>query len=407
MNIRIAQWVDSKIGIVICVGLHLLKTVTWIFRRKTIKKDAPVCEVLIVKFWGMGSIILTIPALALFKKKNPDAKITFVTLEQNRQICEMAKEIDRIETVDLSKGLLGFFRQAFRLVFRLRKVCFDVVFDLEFFTKFSAIFTYFLRAKKKVGFFDRISWRGRLHDIEIPFNNYWHVTDNFINALLNLREKLDYVPMPQLAFDGQQMDKVLGALSEKGIRPGEGKFLIVNSNAGEMSLLRKWPKRYFVELIDRLLDDARIKIALIGNNKERAYVEGLIGELSAKGPKVEGRLFNLAGLFSVKELASLLAKADLFIGNDSGPLHLAVGMGTPTISFFGPETPVLYGSLRETDKAFFKDFSCSPCINVYNNKSPVCRHKTNVCLEMISPEEVCREVTERLKEDELQHMCRG
>ena len=191
MNIRIAQWIDSKIGLIFCIVLHFLKKVERVFKGEALKEKKSISEVLIVKFWGMGSIILTLPALALFKEKNPGAKITFVTLEQNRKICEMVREIDYIETVDLKKGLRDFFRQTIRLIFRLRRTRFDLVVDLEFFTKFSAIFTYFVRAKMKVGFFDRISWRGRLHDIEIPFNNYWHVTENFINALVNLKEKLD------------------------------------------------------------------------------------------------------------------------------------------------------------------------------------------------------------------------
>jgi ADP-heptose:LPS heptosyltransferase len=86
-----------------------------------------------------------------------------------------------------------------------------------------------------------------------------------------------------------------------------------------------------------------------------------------------------------------LEQVDLVITNDSGPLHLAVMMGTPTISFFGPESPVQYGPRGEKHTVMYKGYYCSPCLHVYNEKNSSC--EDNICLKDISVDEVFKMVT--------------
>jgi len=91
----------------------------------------------------------------------------------------------------------------------------------------------------------------------------------------------------------------------------------------------------------------------------------------------------------VEELLPFLRGCDLFITNDSGPLHMAALVGTPTVSFFGPETPEFYGPLgdSETTAVFYKHLYCSPCLSAYNVKTPVCGGD-NRCLQAITVDEV-------------------
>lgn len=74
------------------------------------------------------------------------------------------------------------------------------------------------------------------------------------------------------------------------------------------------------------------------------------------------------------------------MANDSGPLHLGCAMDVPTVSFFGPETPRLYGPLQGPHRVFFKELPCSPCLNIRNAKLSAC--EDNKRLKAISPEEV-------------------
>lgn len=84
---------------------------------------------------------------------------------------------------------------------------------------------------------------------------------------------------------------------------------------------------------------------------------------------------------------ALFSRCNLLITNDSGPLHLATVVNTPTISFFGPETPFLYGPVGENHKVFFKEISCSPCIRIRDMKTVNC-DKDADCLKGIIPTEV-------------------
>jgi len=78
----------------------------------------------------------------------------------------------------------------------------------------------------------------------------------------------------------------------------------------------------------------------------------------------------------------------LFISNDcGGPLHIAAALGTPTVSFYGPETPSLYGPAGDLNTVFYAGTYCSPCLSVYNAKTAMCDGE-NRCMRNITPSEV-------------------
>ena len=108
-------------------------------------------------------------------------------------------------------------------------------------------------------------------------------------------------------------------------------------------------------------------------------------------------LVDLCGVIGLEHLVDLLRRSHLFIGNDSGPLHLAVATGIPTVSFFGPETPARYGPTGSAHTVLYKGIPCSPCLNVFNSKdNSSCRD--NLCMKSISVDEAWIAVRERLAE---------
>ncbi|MFP5501037.1 MAG: glycosyltransferase family 9 protein, partial [Candidatus Sericytochromatia bacterium] len=86
----------------------------------------------------------------------------------------------------------------------------------------------------------------------------------------------------------------------------------------------------------------------------------------------------------------------LVVSNDTGPLHLACAIGTPTVAIFGPETPVLFGPRGPKHRVVYKNLACSPCLNVYNGRSVKCRFATPLCVE-ISVSEVLTAVRSQLE----------
>ena len=104
-------------------------------------------------------------------------------------------------------------------------------------------------------------------------------------------------------------------------------------------------------------------------------------------------VINLAGKTNLGHVLILFEIGDLFITSDSGPLHIAELTRIKTISFFGPETPTLYGPSRGNHFVFYRGLYCSPCLNVYNVKTAMygnkrCFEGSNKCMYEIGVEEV-------------------
>ncbi len=163
------------------------------------------------------------------------------------------------------------------------------------------------------------------------------------------------------------------------------KIVCVNINAGEICHLRRWPQESYAELIHGLFDRFGVKTVLIGGSDDISYVDEFAKKLSNKID-----FSNLCGKLSIKELIGLFSKSRLLITNDSGPLHIANIVSLPTVSFFGPETPYLYGPLGPKNQVFYEDIFCSPCINIYNSKKSDC--SDNICLKNIKPQTVIQTI---------------
>jgi ADP-heptose:LPS heptosyltransferase len=119
----------------------------------------------------------------------------------------------------------------------------------------------------------------------------------------------------------------------------------------------------------------------IGSASERDYTEG-VRELAG------ARTLNLAGRTTAGEFVALLAGAALVVSNDSGPMHVAAALGTPTLGLFGPETPQMYAPVGLATRVLYRPPPCSPCINVHDNKVASCVFGFPQCLVQIPVDEV-------------------
>lgn len=192
--------------------------------------------------------------------------------------------------------------------------------------------------------------------------------------------------VPEISFEDEiQVKKLLSPLNLLE----SDNLICINVNTGELALERRWPKEKFIELTKKLLEKYPLKIVFIGSKSEFLYVQRIIDEINHLA------VINLAGKLSFRELSTLLKMCQLLITNDSGPLHLAAALGTPAVSFFGPETPVLYKPLGDKHVVFFKNIDCSPCINVHSGKIVKCLKDHSECMEEISVEEVIRGIEEK------------
>lgn len=389
---KIALLIDRVIGPMLCWPLVLIGRP---IRKKLARpaEGAPT-RILLVKMWGIGSIILATPLLRSIRQTYPNARVDFLSLSQNRPILEILPWVDRVYTVSLDKGLFQFAVETVRLIGTLRRVRFDVVFDLEFFTFFSAILTFLIAPSESRGFGSNRHVRGRLHTSQAPFSSDSHVATNF-EALLSepgvaiIRRAAPH--LPQIQQDAGIAQRVTARLAAHHSWLPDRPLVVANPNASDLALERRWPAGQFAELLRLIADEREVNIALIGSRSERRHVESVIA-FSKRDD-----LINVAGELDLRELIELLRQATVLVTNDSGPLHLASAVGTATVSLFGPETPTLYGPLTSTPNqehiVHYERLQCSPCINVHANKEVLCWYAEARCMTSILPRDVAASIS--------------
>ncbi|MDQ7772367.1 MAG: glycosyltransferase family 9 protein [Elusimicrobiales bacterium] len=386
MNINLLKFLDKYAGLPLCL---LLTVLTRLFRREApALRGEEIRRTLAMKFFGMGSILLLAPTLAEFRKTYPGSRLVFLTLGRNREISRALGLFDDIVTLDIDGGWAAFAGSFASVMRYLWKERFDLVLDFEFFTRFSAIVSFFTFARVKVGYHAWETWRGNIHTIRVPFNRYWHISDSFyaLGTHIGLVKKEKLEPVRPLISQADR-DAVKGMLEAGG---ASGGYVCAYVSAGDLSVERRWPADSFARLLGGLIERGGPHVVLTGSGKETPYVREMHRRLNSP------RALDFSGRLSVTQLAALLEGAKLVISNDGGPLHLAAAMGTRTVSFFGPETPVIYGPLGEGHSVFFKNIECSPCINVHDRKSVRCYWTEARCMQAIDPEEVLKEVEKKL-----------
>ncbi len=380
MKFSLMRRLDNEVGVPVC---HALGALEWAARRG--RKPPPFPEagraerILVMKFLGLGSVVQAVPMLRLLRRRNPNARIVFLTFDSCAPFAEILGYFDEVRRIRTS-SLLAFAWDSLRAVLWGRRRRFDVSYDLEFFSKYSYIMSYLIDAPVRVGYFIRLLRHVRLLTHPVPFNPSRHVSEIFLAQLDPESREIPRAEWetPRLPDEAEsEVDRLLrrfGALED-------ALLIAVNVNSSELSTLRRWPPDHYAELVARLSRRYGAAFLFIGQAEDRRYVQEVVAKLA---PEV--RLLNLAGLTSLQGLLALFRRVKLVISNDSGPLHLAALMGAPTVSFFGPESGANYGPQGERHANLDKRLYCSPCLNVFNFKEFDCPYGVR-CLTEIKPEE--------------------
>ena len=395
MHFNFCRTVDGYLGPIICRALLLLKGALSIISSppKNELQDIPK-KIIIIKFMGMGTILIASPSIRRIKEKYPSATITLLTLVDNRELCSIMRSFDQRLYLDIGSPLRFFFSYL-KILSAIRRERYDTVIDLEFITNFSALttllITIFSKTRRIVGFNSPKKWRNSVYFHIVSFDHSRHISMIFAKmfAIINLdstpisteKEKEELLQAADISFF--ETDPKLKNISENSQR-----LICVNINSGAMSHLRRWPKASFAHVIKHLIKKYDVLIVLIGSKGDVSYTNGFSQQFFETG-----NIINLCGKLSISQLIGLFSKSYFLITNDSGPLHIAATVGLPTISFFGPETPYLYGPKGQQHHVFYSDIFCSPCLNIYNSKFADCRE--NVCLKKISPELVMKTIQEK------------
>ena len=377
MNLSFAKWVDRVFGRAACAALAAAR----LLREMAAPRQGLVGEprrILLVKFWGLGNIVMLLPVFRALRRRYPGARIVLLTLARNREILEGVGELDGVLLVD-DRGFLRVAASYVGALLRARREAFDLVVDFEQFARASAVFAFLSGAPHAVGLDTPGQGRGRMFHARVPYDDRRHTTETFLDlarAAGAAAARYEPVPPVLLPADRAAAEEVL---REAGA--GSSPVFVLHPGSGDNFLGRRWAPENFARLADHLVERHGGVVVVTGSAAERALVEDVRARARRKD-----RVAASAGRLAVRGLAALCARAAIVVSNDTAPVHLASALGRPVLGLYGPNTPVLYGPLSPGSVAFYHRTPCSPCLTNFNYKTSFCRMP--VCIRSIAVEEV-------------------
>lgn len=340
-------------------------------------------NILIVKLGSIGDIVHTLPALSALRRGFPNAHIGWLVETRSKDILAgnpLLDEILEVDTLGWRKALHApsTWKEISKSVGRLRSFRYDVVFDFQGLVK-SGVCAWLARAPRRVGF----ERRGLRESLSAVFTNVHvavpdgrcHVIDKNLSLLkavgIETEERAFPIRVPEeLSHRAANVLESMGVSEYVAINPGGG-----------------WAtKRWSPELYGILAAEiyrVRALPSLVFWGPEEKGLALRVAEASSGAARI-------APATELKELLPYLVRARLFIGGDTGPLHIASALGVPVVGLFGPSDATLNGPVSEEDQIVWKGVPCSPC---YRRRCP---GLGTVCMTSVEVRDVLRAVEARL-----------
>jgi heptosyltransferase-1 len=316
-------------------------------------------KVLIVKVSALGDVVHALPVLAWLKSADPGLEIDWLVEEGFAPLLEghpLLRKIIRLDTRGWRKqGMSEAVRGSLGVIRQLRREHYDVVLDLQGNSK-SGVFTRLCGAPMRFGFDGSQvrEWPNLLatnHKVKIPAESH-HISSRYLQiaraAFPGATEVPLCGPLPVLDDAAQT---IAAMLDEYGLLRGE--FLV--AHYGTTWETKLWPLEYWLELVGKLtLDQGRQLVLTWGNDSEKHAAERM-------AEACQGRAV-LWPRGTLQELVALLAAARLVIGADTGPVHIAAAVGTPTVSIFRVTDSRRNGPPGDEHIRLQAPMECSPCL---------------------------------------------
>lgn len=327
--------------------------------------DAPPRRVLVLKFGGMGEAVLARSLVDRLLERNPG--ISFDYLVEKRTAETMTRgSSGRVFTY--SPGVDGM-GNALATLLKIRANRYDAVLDFEQHSLLTAAFARATSIPVRVGFLppapDVPGPRQRMFTHPIQLREEESMWSAFIRVgqVLDscLPASLMTVPLP----DDSKSDAWFKAWWGRHNISVSTRVVALHLGVGPSAQYRRWPVERFVDLANSIAAIRKdLVILLTGAESEQS----LITEFR---DRFAGQSIDASELGGLGNTEALLKRCDLLVSADTGIMHLAAALGTPTIGLFGPNTPVCWAPVGESATYVYpRQQPCSPCINSYRRHIP-------------------------------------
>lgn len=343
-------------------------------------RDIQPKRLLIVQLADIGDLILSTPALAALRAGLPAAHITLLTTAHAAPIVDGTGLVDAVITfergqLDSSRALLK--PANLRRILALRRGQYDAIVYFHHFTLRLGTFKFAL-----IGFAS-----GAARRLGLENGNGWFLNDRVADEGFGALHQAEYwlKLAGVLGVDAAPRMAVVAETDERYALPTtSAPRVVIHAGGGGYSLARRWSPTGFAAVADRMHADGAQIIIVGGKNDDGESV------LAAMSPESRDTVVNLIGQTSLKQLASLIRQADLFIGAESGVMHLAAAVGTPTLAIFGPGNPDAWGPWNPGGRTVVVRSApeCSPCSYVDHGVGLREGCPARTCLQMVTQAQV-------------------
>ena len=348
-------------------------------------------RVLVVNPYGIGDVLATLPLVRALRAAYSTGRVGFLCNRRTESVVQEFPGLDEVIVFEkdefrrLWREHRGQWISAVRrLAATVRRGRWDVAIDLSLNWQFGAALK-LLGIPMRCGFDFR--GRGRFLTQRLPLEGFSnrHVADYYLDVLqlLDLPRPTDH--SLELPIGDETRREADAWLTQQGITPARPIVALVpggGASWGPNASAKQWPPQQFAILTERLQQQSPgAQLVLIGDAADQPICRAV-----AAAARSSITMLNPAP--SLHLLAGVLAQCQLVIGNDSGALHLAVAIGTPSVTIFGPASPVVYGpwtTATERHRVAVKNVPCRPCYDRF--RLPPCPWEHR-CLTTLDPDEV-------------------
>jgi len=321
-----------------------------------------VTKILVLELWGLGDIVLATPALAALRARYPKARIVLLAKPYANDLLKGSHWVDEIIAYDFPwTAFAGKYRvwrykcrELVALIRRLRGERFDLAICARGDAR-NNVLMYLSGSRSRVGY----GYAGGgcfLTRMVSPDPAHPHRVDAWRGLLVSLGVNVQEF-RPTLPVTEDEAQGARATLEHLGVRPGE---ILVGMHPGARQPVRRWGLEKFAELGDKLMERSGIKVVIFCD--EDGYGSSI--PMQHQPIVVRGTL---------RDLMALLKHCDLLICNDSGPMHLSVGVGTRVVAIFGPGLPRFIGPYGAGHRVVIQDgFPCRPCFDRCIFDRPYC-----------------------------------
>ncbi|RMG44195.1 MAG: glycosyltransferase family 9 protein [Acidobacteria bacterium] len=366
LRVDVLKAIDALVGPALCA--LLARRAARLDRRPA--ADPP-RRILVIRPGGIGDAVLFIPMLRALRRRWPQARLELLVEARNAGV---------VAGTDLADEVLRYDRPLAGLR-RVLSRSYDLVIDTEQYHRLSAVVACLTGAPRRIGFATNI--RRRLLTTGVPYDQELYEVYSF----LELAERATGEPAP---FDPDSPflvpDAASARFAEERLRP-LADLPRVAIHPGASIPERRWPPERYGE-VARMLAERGIGIVILGGPKD-GPAAAVIARAVSDRPHI-----NLSGQCTLPQAAAVVARVAVYLSADSGVLHLAYAVGTPTVHLFGPGVSSKWGPPGSRFRIIESGVPCSPCTR-FGFTPPCCQGLR--CMLDITPQRVFTAVMEQLE----------